>query len=243
MMTATAMCGAKMRILLVEDERRLADFLVKGLHELGHIVDLARDGVEGKRLALGGEYDLLVLDVMLPGIDGLSILEAVRKASGECARTPVLMLTARDEIHDRVRGLEAGADDYLVKPFAVSELFARIGALSRRMVVKGTGTPVAVLRMADLEVDLIARRATRAGHRLDLTGKEFSLLLVLLRRRGQILSRTTIAEQVWDMQFDSQTNLVEVAIRRLRSKLDDPFEPKLLHTERGMGYVMEDRRT
>ncbi|MBL0917569.1 MAG: heavy metal response regulator transcription factor [Hydrogenophaga sp.] len=230
-----------MRILLVEDERRLADFLVKGLHELGHVVDVARDGVAGRRLALGGEYDLLILDVMLPGIDGLSILEAVRKAAGDCARTPVLMLTARDEIPDRVRGLEAGADDYLVKPFAVSELFARIGALSRRLVVKGTGSPVSVLRLADLEVDLIARRAVRSGQRLDLTGKEFALLAALLRRRGQILTRTAIAEQVWDMHFDSHTNIVEVAIRRLRSKLDDPFRPKLLHTERGMGYVIEDR--
>ncbi len=230
-----------MRILLVEDEQRLADFLVKGLHELGHVVDVARDGVEGRRLALGGEYDLLILDVMLPGIDGLSILEAVRKAAGDCARTPVLMLTARDEIPDRVRGLEAGADDYLVKPFAVSELFARIGALSRRLVVKGTGSPVSVLRVADLEVDLIARRAVRSGQRLDLTGKEFALLAALLRRRGQILTRTAIAEQVWDMHFDSHTNIVEVAIRRLRSKLDDPFRPKLLHTERGMGYVIEDR--
>jgi two-component system copper resistance phosphate regulon response regulator CusR len=230
-----------MRILLVEDEQRLADFLVKGLHELGHLVDVARDGVAGRRLALGGEYDLLILDVMLPGIDGLSILESVRKAAGDCARTPVLMLTARDEIADRVRGLEAGADDYLVKPFAVSELFARIGALSRRLVVKGAGTPVPVLRVADLEVDLIARRAARAGQRLDLTGKEFALLVALLRRRGQILTRTAIAEQVWDMHFDSHTNIVEVAIRRLRSKLDDPFRPKLLHTERGMGYVLEDR--
>jgi two-component system copper resistance phosphate regulon response regulator CusR len=230
-----------MRILLVEDEQRLADFLVKGLHELGHVVDVARDGVAGRRLALGGEYDLLILDVMLPGIDGLSILESVRKATGDCAHTPVLMLTARDEIADRVRGLEAGADDYLVKPFAVSELFARIGALSRRLVVKGTGSPVSVLRLADLEVDLIARRAVRSGQRLDLTGKEFALLAALLRRRGQILTRTAIAEQVWDMHFDSHTNIVEVAIRRLRSKLDDPFRPKLLHTERGMGYVIEDR--
>jgi two-component system copper resistance phosphate regulon response regulator CusR len=230
-----------MRILLVEDEQRLADFLLKGLHELGHLVDVARDGVAGRRLALGGEHDLLILDVMLPGIDGLSILEAVRKAPGECAHMPVLMLTARDEIADRVRGLEAGADDYLVKPFAVSELFARIGALSRRLVVKGSGTPLPVLRVADLEVDLIARRAVRSGQRLDLTGKEFALLVALLRRRGQILTRTAIAEQVWDMHFDSHTNIVEVAIRRLRSKLDDPFRPKLLHTERGMGYVLEDR--
>ena len=230
-----------MRILIVEDEKRLADFLVKGLHELGHITDVARDGVEGRRLALGGEYDLLILDVMLPGVDGFSILESVRKAAGDRAQVPVLMLTARDGVHDRVRGLESGADDYLVKPFAVSELFARVGALSRRALAKHGGTASTTLRLAGLEVDLLARRATRGDKRLDLTGKEFSLLLVLLRRRGQILTRTTIAEQVWDMQFDSQTNLVEVAVRRLRSKLDDPFDIKLLHTERGMGYVLEDR--
>jgi two-component system copper resistance phosphate regulon response regulator CusR len=230
-----------MRILIVEDERRLADFLVKGLHELGHITDVARDGIEGRRLALGGEYDLLILDVMLPGVDGFSVLESLRKASGDRAQVPVLMLTARDGVDDRVRGLESGADDYLVKPFAVSELFARVGALSRRALAKSAGAAGTTLRLADLEVDLIARRAMRGDRRLDLTGKEFALLLALLRRRGQILTRTTIAEQVWDMQFDSQTNVVEVAIRRLRSKLDDPFELKLLHTERGMGYVLEDR--
>jgi two-component system copper resistance phosphate regulon response regulator CusR len=230
-----------MRILIVEDEKRLADFLVKGLHELGHVVDVARDGIEGRRLALGGEYDLLILDVMLPGVDGFSILESLRKVSGNCAQVPVLMLTARDGVDDRVRGLESGADDYLVKPFAVSELFARVGALSRRALSKSAGAAGTTLRLADLEVDLIARRAMRGERRLDLTGKEFALLLALLRRRGQILTRTTIAEQVWDMQFDSRTNVVEVAIRRLRGKLDDPFELKLLHTERGMGYVLEDR--
>src|SRR5688500_4224732 len=163
-----------MRILIVEDEKRLADFLVKGLHELGHIVDVARDGVEGRRLALGGEYDLLILDVMLPGVDGFSILESLRKASGNCAQVPVLMLTARDGVDDRVRGLESGADDYLVKPFAVSELFARVGALSRRALTKSAGAAGTTLRLADLEVDLIARRAMRGDRRLDLTGKEFA---------------------------------------------------------------------
>jgi two-component system copper resistance phosphate regulon response regulator CusR len=230
-----------MRILIVEDEKRLADFLVKGLHELGHFIDVARDGVEGRRLALGGAYDLLILDVMLPGLDGFEVLAAVRKASRDGAQVPVLMLTARDGVDDRVRGLEAGADDYLVKPFAVSELFARVGALARRAMAPHGHAASTTLRLADLEVDLLARRAMRGEQRLDLTGKEFALLLVLLRRRGQILTRTIIAEQVWGMQFDSQTNVVEVAIRRLRSKLDDPFERKLLHTERGMGYVLEDR--
>jgi two-component system, OmpR family, copper resistance phosphate regulon response regulator CusR len=234
-----------MRLLVIEDEKRLSDYLVKGLTEQGHVVDVAADGIEGKRLALGGDYDLVLLDVMLPGVDGFGVLKALRSTSGEQARTPVLMLTARDKVEDRVRGLEDGADDYLVKPFAFSELLARIGAVSRR--TPAAGAPAAnstVLKIADVEVDLVSRRATRARQRLDLTAKEFALLVFLLRRRGQILSRTTIAEQVWDMHFDSETNIVEVAIRRLRSKLDEPFaasSPKLLHTERGMGYVLEDR--
>jgi two-component system, OmpR family, copper resistance phosphate regulon response regulator CusR len=230
-----------MKLLVVEDDRRLSDYLVKGLSENGHVVDVARDGVEGRRLALGGAYDLLMLDVMLPGIDGFDVLKSLRGAGGSAAHTPVLMLTARDKVEDRVRGLEEGADDYLVKPFAFSELLARIGALSRRAPTQGAPMQATVLRVADLEVDLVARRAVRAQQRLDLTAKEFALLAALLRRRGQILSRTTIAEQVWDMHFDSSTNIVEVAVRRLRAKLDDAFPVKLLHTERGMGYVLEDR--
>jgi two-component system copper resistance phosphate regulon response regulator CusR len=230
-----------MKLLIVEDDRRLSDYLVKGLGENGHVVEVAADGIEGRRLATGGEYDLVLLDVMLPGVDGFGVLKALRGAPGASARTPVLMLTARDKVEDRVRGLEDGADDYLVKPFAFSELLARIGALSRRGPANGTVSPATVLRVADLEVDLVARRAQRADQRLDLTAKEFALLALLLRRRGQILSRTTIAEQVWDMHYDSNTNVVEVAVRRLRAKLDDAFERKLLHTERGMGYVLEDR--
>lgn len=226
-----------MRLLVVEDEPKLAQYLVKGLGENGHVVDHAADGIEGRRLATGGDYDLVLLDVMLPGVDGFGVLQAMRQQG---RRTPVLMLTARDKVEDRVRGLEQGADDYLVKPFAFSELLARVGALLRR------GAPTAApggteLKLADLEVDLIARRAQRAGERLDLTAKEFALLALLLRRRGQILSRTTLAEQVWDMNFDSDTNVVEVAVRRLRAKLDDPFPTKLLHTVRGMGYVLEER--
>jgi two-component system, OmpR family, copper resistance phosphate regulon response regulator CusR len=178
---------------------------------------------------------------MLPGIDGFGVLKALRAANGTAARTPVLMLTARDKVEDRVRGLEDGADDYLVKPFAFSELLARIGALSRRAPTHGATALATVVQIADLEVDIVARRAVRAEQRLDLTAKEFALLALLLRRRGQILSRTTIAEQVWDMHFDSSTNVVEVAVRRLRAKIDDPFDVKLLHTERGMGYVLEDR--
>jgi two-component system copper resistance phosphate regulon response regulator CusR len=227
-----------MRLLVIEDEPKLSDYLHKGLSENGYVVDLARDGIEGRRFATEGEYDLLLLDLMLPGIDGFGVLKAVR-ARGH---TPVLMLTARDKVEDRVRGLQEGADDYLVKPFAFSELLARVGALLRRGANGAAqGSTSTQLRLADLQVDLVTRKATRSDKRLDLTAKEFSLLSLLLRRRGQILSRTTLAEQVWDMNFDSDTNVVEVAVRRLRAKLDDPFAPKLLHTVRGMGYVLEER--
>jgi two-component system, OmpR family, copper resistance phosphate regulon response regulator CusR len=226
-----------MRLLVVEDEVKLAQYLHKGLSENGHVVDIAHDGIEGRRLATGGEYDLVLLDLMLPGIDGFGVLAALR---AEGKRTPVLMLTARDKVEDRVRGLEQGADDYLVKPFAFSELLARVGALLRRGA-PATAQAATVLSLGDLELDLLARKASRAQQRLDLTAKEFNLLTLLLRRRGQILSRTTLAEQVWDMNFDSDTNVVEVAVRRLRAKLDDPFPAKLLHTVRGMGYVLEER--
>jgi two-component system, OmpR family, copper resistance phosphate regulon response regulator CusR len=230
-----------MRILVIEDEKRLSDYLVKGLTEHGHVVDVAPDGIEGKRYATLGEYELILLDVMLPGIDGFAILKALRSAKEPQKYTPTIMLTARDKVDDRVRGLEEGADDYLVKPFAFTELLARINAIARRSTQNSTGATSTTLSIADLEVDLSARRAARANQRLDLTAKEFSLLTLFLRRRGQILSRTTIAEQVWDMHFDSETNIVEVAVRRLRSKVDDPFTHKLLHTERGMGYILEDR--
>jgi two-component system copper resistance phosphate regulon response regulator CusR len=225
-----------MRVLVIEDEAKIADYVKRGLSEAGYTVDVARDGIEGRYLALEGDYQLVVLDIMLPGIDGFGVLSALRQKRG----TPVLMLTARDRVEDRVQGLEAGADDYLVKPFAFSELLARVGALLRR---GPAATEAANTRMAvcDLEMDLLGRKAWRAGQRLDLTAKEFSLLALLARRKGQILSRTTIAEQVWDMNFDSDTNVVEVAVRRLRSKMDDPFKPKLLHNVRGMGYVLEER--
>jgi two-component system copper resistance phosphate regulon response regulator CusR len=227
-----------MRILVVEDDPKLADYLHRALGENGYVVDQARDGIEGRRLALDGDYALVVLDIMLPGVDGFGVLKALR----ERRRTPVLMLTARERVEDRVRGLEAGADDYLVKPFAFSELLARVGALLRRGAA--ASAPVAsatLLSLADLELDLVSRKATRAGQRLHLTAKEFALLTLLLRRQGQILSRSTLAEQVWDMNFDSDTNVVEVAVRRLRAKLDDPFRGKLLHNVRGMGYVLEQR--
>jgi two-component system, OmpR family, copper resistance phosphate regulon response regulator CusR len=226
-----------MRLLVIEDEAKLAQYLHKGLSENGHVVDVAQDGIEGRRLALDGEYDLVLLDLMLPGVDGFGVLSAIRARR---RNLPVLMLTARDKVEDRVRGLEQGADDYLVKPFAFSELLARVHALLRRGQQLGAA-PVTQLTLADLELDLLSRRAHRGAQRLDLTAKEFNLLALLLRRRGQILSRTTLAEQVWDMNFDSDTNVVEVAVRRLRAKLDDPFDAKLLHTVRGMGYVLEER--
>jgi len=226
-----------MRLLVVEDEVKLAQYLHKGLTENGHVVDLAHDGIEGRRLAVGGDYDLVLLDLMLPGVDGFGVLAALREAQRS---TPVLMLTARGQVEDRVRGLEQGADDYLVKPFAFSELLARVGALLRRGAPAGVQSATQ-LQLGDLEIDLVSRKAQRAQQRLDLTAKEFKLLALLLRRRGQILSRTTLAEQVWDMNFDSDTNVVEVAVRRLRAKIDDPFPAKLLHTVRGMGYVLEER--
>jgi two-component system copper resistance phosphate regulon response regulator CusR len=226
-----------MKILVIEDEIKLAEYLRKGLTEEGFVVDVANNGVDGLHLAVEGQYDVIVLDRMLPGIDGLGVLAALRQSR----QTPVLMLTALSRVEDRVSGLQSGADDYLVKPFAFSELVARIQVLMRRVSPGRTLAEATVLSLADLEVDLLRRKATRAGQRLDLTAKEFNLLTLLLRRQGEVLSRTEIAEQVWDMNFDSETNVVEVAIRRLRSKLDIPFDRPLLHTMRGMGYVLEDR--
>lgn len=223
-----------MRILIVEDQVKTGDYLRQGLTESGFVVDVARNGLDGQHLALTGEYDVIVLDVMLPGVDGWQVLGEMRRQG---KRTPVLFLTARDKIEDRVKGLELGADDYLVKPFAFSELLARVRALIRR----GAAHEPEILRAADLEVDLLRRRVTRAGKRIALTAKEFALLVLLMRRRGEVLSRTLIAEQVWDMNFESDTNVVEVAVRRLRAKVDDPFEHKLIHTIRGMGYVLEER--
>jgi two-component system copper resistance phosphate regulon response regulator CusR len=223
-----------MRVLVVEDEPKLADYLHKGLSENGHVVDVARDGVDGRHLALTGSYDVVVLDVMLPGIDGFAVLEAIRAQSDAA----VLMLTARDAVDDRVRGLQTGADDYLTKPFAFSELLARLDALRRRGV-RSNAREATLLEIADLQLDLVRRKVTRQGRRIDLTAKEFTLLTLLMRRHGEVISRTVLAEQVWDIHFDSGTNTVEVAIRRLRAKIDDPFEVKLLQTVRGMGYVIE----
>lgn len=225
-----------MKILVVEDEVKLAEYLRRGLTEAGHTVEVCHDGINGLHLALQGDHELLLLDGMLPGIDGLSLLATLRRSK----QTPVLMLTARTDVEDRVRGLQTGADDYLLKPFAFPELLARIQVLMRRAAPRSEIEPT-TLRHADLEVDLLRRKATRAGQRLDLTAKEFNLLTLLLRRQGEVLSRTELASLVWDMNFDSETNVVEVAVRRLRTKLDVPFERPLLHTVRGMGYVLEER--
>lgn len=226
-----------MRVLVIEDEVKLAEYLRKGLTEEGYVVDVAHNGVDGLHLAMEADYDLLVLDGMLPGIDGLGLLAALRQSK----QTPVLMLTARIRVEDRVKGLQGGADDYLVKPFAFSELVARIQVLLRRARPAREPEGATILGLSDLEMDLLRRKATRAGRRLDLTAKEFTLLALLLRRQGEVLSRTEIAEQVWDINFDSATNVIDVAVRRLRGKLDAPFERTLLHTVRGMGYVLEER--
>ncbi|MDC7703521.1 heavy metal response regulator transcription factor [Vogesella indigofera] len=222
-----------MKILIVEDEIKTGEYLRQGLREAGFAVDLAHDGQEGLHLALEGEHDLLILDVMLPGMDGWQVLTQLRLRH---KTMPVLFLTARDQVEDRVKGLELGADDYLVKPFSFAELLARVRTILRR----GRGTVEATtLQVADLELDLLRRRVSRDGRRLTLTAKEFGLLELLMRRQGEVLPRSLIASQVWDMNFDSDTNVIDVAMRRLRAKVDDDFEPKLIHTVRGMGYVLE----
>lgn len=221
-----------MKILVVEDETKTGDYLRQGLMEAGFVVDLARDGLDGLHLGMSEEYDLVILDVMLPELDGWKVLQGIRKAGKQM---PVLFLTARDQIDDRVKGLELGADDYLVKPFAFAELLARVRTLLRR----GKGKEPELLEIGDLSLDLRRRRVTRAGVRIDLTAKEFLLLELLMRRQGEVLPRSLIASQVWDMNFDSDTNVIEVAMRRLRAKIDDGFEPKLIRTVRGMGYVVE----
>ncbi len=221
-----------MKILVIEDEVKTAKFLKKGLTESGYVVDVAADGLEGLHLTQAVDFDLVILDVMLPALDGWQVLTRLRENKHKAL---VLMLTARDAVHERVRGFESGADDYLVKPFAFSELLARVRSLLRR----STPRPQEALRLADLEIDLLRHRATRAGQRIDLTSKEFLLLTLLARRAGEVLSRTQIAESVWDMNFDSDTNVVDVNMRRLRSKVDDPFPVKLIHTVRGAGYVFE----
>ncbi|MDQ8755606.1 heavy metal response regulator transcription factor [Sphingosinicella sp. LHD-64] len=223
-----------MKILIVEDEPKTVQYLRRGLGEQGYSVDHARDGVDGLHLALTGAYDAIILDVMLPGLDGVGLLKGLRAAPND---TPVIMLTARDTVEDRLNGLGAGADDYLVKPFSFLELLARLQAILRR----GRAQQVPHVEVADLRVDLVARRATRGKRKLNLTAKEFALLALLARRQSEILSKTVITELVWDINFDTDTNVVEVAVKRLRAKLEAPGEEKLLHTVRGMGYVLEQR--
>ncbi|MGY4534512.1 two-component system copper resistance phosphate regulon response regulator CusR [Pseudomonas sp. TE3786] len=219
-----------MRILLVEDEVKTADYLRKGLSESGYLVEVAHDGLDGLHLAQEQAFDLIILDVQLPGIDGWQLLQLIRRKQ----QTPVLFLTARDAVEDRVKGLELGADDYLVKPFSYAELLARVRTLLRR----GPPREVEQFLLADLHVDVLRRQVTRQGQRLTLTNKEFALLHLLLSREGEVLSRAQIASQVWQMNFDTDTNVVDVAIRRLRAKVDDPFPAKLIHTVRGMGYTL-----
>ncbi len=220
-----------MRILVVEDETKMADYLRKALTESGYSVEIALDGLDGQHLAQESEFDLIILDVMLPGLDGWQLLQIIRR---KC-QTPVLFLTARDSVDDRVKGLELGADDYLVKPFSYAELLARVRTLLRR----GPPREVEHFVAGDLNLDLLRRRVTRSGERLTLTNKEFALLHLLLSREGEVLSRSLIASQIWQMNFDSDTNVVDVAIRRLRAKVDDPYPLKLIHTVRGIGYMLE----
>ena len=223
-----------MKILVIEDEPRAAEYLRQGLTESGYAVEVAHNGTDGLHAAANGDHVLVILDIMLPGNDGFAVLSALRTSK----QVPVLMLTARGKTDDKVRGFDLGADDYLVKPFQFPELLARVRALLKR------GQPVTsdpVLRAADLEIDPVRHRATRAGQRIDLSAKEFALLTLLAQKTGEVLSRTQIASLVWDIHFDSDTNVVEVAIRRLRAKIDDPFDLKLIHTVRGVGYVLERR--
>ena len=226
-----------MKILIVEDEPKTGDYLRQGLREAGFVVDLVQDGLDGLHLGIEGDQDLIILDVMLPRMDGWGVLQALTQAG---IRTPVIFLTAKDQVEDRVRGLELGAADYLVKPFSFAELLARVRNVLRR---GPAAIESSVLQVADLEVDLLRRRVSRAGRRIDLTPKEFGLLELLVRRQGEVLPRSLIASLVWDMNFDSDTNVIEVAVRRLRAKVDEGFEVRLIQTVRGMGYVLEANRT
>ena len=222
-----------MKILIIEDEVKTIDYLKRGLTEQGYSVDAATDGLDGLHLASTGDYDAIILDIMLPGLDGISLLKSLRPSNN----TPVIMLTAKDAVASRLEGFQAGADDYLVKPFSFLELLARLQVITKRVRTKDQTN----IYIGDLHIDLLARRATRGSRRLDLTAKEFSLLEVLAQRQSQIVSKTVITELVWDICFDTNTNVVEATVKRLRAKLEQEGEPKLLHTIRGMGYVLEQR--
>jgi two-component system, OmpR family, copper resistance phosphate regulon response regulator CusR len=222
-----------MKLLVIEDEPKTIGFLKRGFSEAGFLVEVAADGLEGLRLIQTGKFDLVILDIMLPGLDGWQILSWMRESG---VQTPVLFLTARDSTPDRVAGLELGADDYLVKPFAFSELLARVRTILRRPPIR---EPV-IFRVGDLELDVAGHKATRSGQRLDLTAREFALLSLFVRRVGEVLTRTYIAESVWDLTSQSDTNVVDVSVRRLRAKMDDPFPRKMIRTVRGVGYVLEN---
>jgi two-component system copper resistance phosphate regulon response regulator CusR len=223
-----------MRVLIIEDDKKTADYLVKGLSESGFVADTADNGGDGLYLANTRDYDLLILDVMLPGRDGWYIITELRKHGKSMS---IIFLTARDAVQDRIRGLELGADDYLVKPFSFSELLARIHTILRRGPIRHPD----VLNIADMEIDMPRHRVLRCGIEIDLTSREFLLLSLLVRRKGEVLSKNLIADQVWDINFESDSNPIEVAIRRLRKKVDDPFEKKLIRTVRGVGYVLTDK--
>lgn len=221
-----------MRILVMEDEPKAGEYLKSGLAESGYVVDLAQNGVDGLYLAREFFYDAIILDIMMPQMDGWQVLEKLR----ERADTPVLCLTARGELQDRIKGLDLGADDYLVKPFSFAELLARLRTLMRRGPVRQDE----ILSVGDLQIDVVKRKVTRANNRITLTNKEFALLQFFMENEGQVLSRTLIASRVWDMNFDSDTNVVDVAVRRLRQKIEEPFDgPMLIHTMRGVGYRCE----
>jgi two-component system copper resistance phosphate regulon response regulator CusR len=222
-----------MAILVIEDDLKTGDYLKKGLRESGYAVDLARNGIDGLHMAREQAYDLVILDVMLPGKDGWQVMDELRS---ECD-VPVIFLTARDQVDDRIRGLQLGADDYLVKPFSFTELVLRVRTLLRRGVVRESE----VFQLADLQIDPLRHKVTRQGLNIVLTNKEFMLLHLLVRRQGEALSRAVIASQVWDMNFDSDTNVVDVAIKRLRAKIDAPFEQKLIHTVRSIGYMFSEQ--
>lgn len=222
-----------MKILIIEDEPKTGDYLRQGLREAGFVVDLVKDGLDGLYLGIEGDQDLIILDVMLPRMDGWGVLQALNQAG---ISTPVIFLTAKDQVEERVRGLELGATDYLIKPFSFAELLARVRNVLRRGPSSLEST---TLQVVDLEMDLLRRRVTRAGRRIDLTPKEFGLLELLVRRQGEVLPRSLIASLVWDMNFDSDTNVIEVAMRRLRAKVDEGFDTRLIQTVRGVGYVLE----